>query len=189
MPYVLANEVQYSGQPPWPAGTDGTGNSLQRIASAVFGDDPANWEAAAPTPGLLNQGAATVDSDGDGLPDEWKLAYGLDPTDPTGLNGPQGDPDGDGFTNYQEYIAGTNPRDSQDFLKFSAISLLNQSCLLTFSTHPGRIYAVDSLDSLAPTNTWTTFTNNIPGTGNPVTISEPLAPSPRFYRLKVSLSP
>ena len=74
-----------------------------------------------------------VDTDGDGLPDEWELRYGLDPADPgfggtSGLvdvdgdgrydyvyneadfvNGPWGDPDNDGLNNRAEYLAGTDP--------------------------------------------------------------------------------
>lgn len=46
------------------------------------------------------------DVDGDGLPDFWEELHGLDPTDATGDNGPDGDPDGDGIINVQEYAAG-----------------------------------------------------------------------------------
>ncbi|MFH0879157.1 MAG: LamG-like jellyroll fold domain-containing protein, partial [Lentisphaerota bacterium] len=54
----------------------------------------------------------TVDSDGDGLPDDWEILYGLDPNDPTGDNGPLGDPDGDGLNNLNEYRTGNNPMNS-----------------------------------------------------------------------------
>lgn len=74
-----------------------------------------------------------LDSDGDGLPDEWERRYGLDEGD-SGfgggkktvdldgdeqydyvfdqtdfMNGPWGDPDNDGLHNRAEYLAGTNP--------------------------------------------------------------------------------
>ena len=75
-----------------------------------------------------------VDTDGDGLPDEWELRYGLDPADPgfgdnarqldldgdgvldvvyneaDFVNGPWGDPDNDGLNNRAEYLAGTDPQ-------------------------------------------------------------------------------
>jgi hypothetical protein len=51
------------------------------------------------------------DTDGDTLPDGWELSYGTDPLDDTGVNGRQGDPDGDGWTNHQEYEGGTDPGD------------------------------------------------------------------------------
>lgn len=50
------------------------------------------------------------DSDGDGLPDGWEVRYNFDPLDPTGDNGPAGDPDDDQFTNLEEYLHGTDPR-------------------------------------------------------------------------------
>jgi hypothetical protein len=64
--------------------------------------------------------ALKSDSDGDGLPDGWEVQYGLDPLDDGAFskrldgqgdinNGPNGDPDNDGFTNAQELLAGTHP--------------------------------------------------------------------------------
>ncbi|HVP80104.1 MAG TPA: thrombospondin type 3 repeat-containing protein [Thermodesulfobacteriota bacterium] len=71
------------------------------------------------TPGPLRTGTMTIaghtftvyqdalspsDTDGDGLPDTWEIAYFGN------LNQkPSDDPDGDGLTNSQEYQAGTNP--------------------------------------------------------------------------------
>ena len=49
------------------------------------------------------------DTDADGMSDGWECDYGLD------LNVDDGalDLDEDGFTNLEEYTAGTDPQDSQ----------------------------------------------------------------------------
>ncbi|MCD6461303.1 MAG: carboxypeptidase regulatory-like domain-containing protein, partial [Thermoplasmata archaeon] len=48
------------------------------------------------------------DLDGDMMPDEWETNHSLDPTWPGDA---MEDTDGDGYTNIQEYMAGTDPRD------------------------------------------------------------------------------
>lgn len=49
-----------------------------------------------------------VDTDGDGLFDEWEKKYGLNPNDPSDADT---DLDNDGFTNIEERDAGTDPTD------------------------------------------------------------------------------
>jgi len=52
-----------------------------------------------------------TDSDLDGMPDPWESQYGLDLNE----NDANGDKDGDGYTNSQEYHAGTNPNDAASY--------------------------------------------------------------------------
>jgi hypothetical protein len=54
----------------------------------------------------LRGGIPPPDSDRDGMPDEWEVAHGFDPDSPT--DGP-GDADGDGYTNVEEFLNGTQP--------------------------------------------------------------------------------
>lgn len=53
-----------------------------------------------------------VDTDGDGMPDEWEIKYGLNPNDPS--DGAL-DSDGDGYTNVEEYLNGTNPLENVNY--------------------------------------------------------------------------
>jgi hypothetical protein len=50
------------------------------------------------------------DGDNDGMPDAWETQHGLD----TSIDDSQGDKDGDGYTNEQEFMAGTAPDDMND---------------------------------------------------------------------------
>lgn len=51
VPYITVDEVRYNDRAPWPPAADGSGASLQRVNLLAYGNDPANWEAAIPTPG------------------------------------------------------------------------------------------------------------------------------------------
>jgi hypothetical protein len=53
------------------------------------------------------------DTDGDGMPDRWELSYGFDPSNPSDAHT---DADGDGVSNLDEFLQGSNPGD--DLLEF-----------------------------------------------------------------------
>lgn len=186
VPYVLAEAVDYANASPWPGGADGTGHSLQRIASVAFGDDPANWTADPPSPGRLNAAAATADTDHDGLPDEWELASGLDPKDATGASSPAGDPDGDRATNLEELVAGTDPRNGADYLRLERTTLAAPNCELEFHTRPGRTYLLEVTTNPALPEAWLPAGNSISGNGQRIVLSLPLSAVPSFYRLKAA---
>jgi len=54
----------------------------------------------------LDAAPPPADADHDGMPDDWELAHGLSPADPDDRNG---DLDGDGYTNLEEYLNEIGP--------------------------------------------------------------------------------
>lgn len=58
------------------------------------------------------KGKSYQDSDGDGMPDAWETANGLNPNDPSDANG---DINGDGYTNIEKYINGIDTRKKVDW--------------------------------------------------------------------------
>lgn len=182
VPYVLVEDVDYLPSAPWPAGAAGTGWSLQRRVGAAFGNDPANWEAAPPTPGGLNYTAALTDADEDGLPDAWEMQFGLNPNLATGLHGWHGDFDGDGMSNGEEFLAGTAPNDPNSALRLGIVSVTEQDVTLTFGAAAGRSYTVLVKENLA--GGWFRLADVPAGGARPVTVvDEAEGAARRFYRL------
>ena len=176
VPHILVEQVAYATAPPWPTDASGTGQSLVRRDANAFGDDPINWRAAAPSPG-------DADSDGDGLPDRWEIANGLNPNSAIGDDGADGDPDHDGFTNLEELLSGTSPRDGASFLALGAQPISARVIGLTFTSAPGRSYTVQYRDNLTSSRWQFLRTIIAPVSGGALTISDTLTNSARFYRL------
>jgi hypothetical protein len=95
---------------------------------------------------------------------------------------PSDDPDGDGVSNHDEYVAGTSPRDRNDFL---AIQMQHDGPRVTVSwlskfNRNYQLYATQDLQ------VWTAVTSLMPGTGAQLsfTASEE---SSIIYRVRVTL--
>lgn len=80
-----------------------------------------------------------ADLNGDGLPDEWQRAYWGD--NPVNWPPTNADPDEDGATIYQEFLAGTNPIDPASVLKTQLVSR-DTGLYLEWNTAPGSVYQV-----------------------------------------------
>ncbi len=86
------------------------GDSLTNIQEYNAGSDPQVFESntvafAVSAPFTVRIRNDAPDQDGDGLPDAWEIAYGLNPA----VANANADPDGDGLTNLQEFNGGWNP--------------------------------------------------------------------------------
>ena len=90
-----------------------------------------------------------ADFDRDGMADLWEVAYGFSTNNATDA---ALDADGDGMLNWEEYVAGTNPGDSQSVLGLDAIQFAARTGepLLSFMAAANLSYALfwkESLDA------------------------------------------
>ena len=118
-----------------------------------------------------------LDTDDDGIPDWWAIQHfgGA-----TSCN-PNLDPDGDGFTNYQEYILGTDPNDADSFFELmSEPGTAPDEVYFTWPSATGTIFTLwRSTNILEGTNGFSPFMTNI--VGDEITITNTLPTS--FYYL------
>jgi sugar lactone lactonase YvrE len=133
--------------------------------------------------GLITVGNRTGSSWGDGIPDTWRLLYFG--TIYNILSAADADPDGDGASNWQEYIAGTNPRDAASVFRFlPAAPLTGTSFTLQWPSVVNKIYTLES--SSSPGGGWTTVATNLLGNSQVLQWTDTnAASSARFYRALV----
>ncbi len=179
VPYIRVEHIHYYDSAPWSSEADGTGFSLHRVDLYLFGNDPTNWVAGPPSPGPR---ALPLDFDDDEIPDNWELMYGLDPL--SGADA-QLDFDNDGYSNLQEYIAGTNPLDPKSILRFETgtITINSSNLLISIYAAADRSYTIEYNDNLL--GAWTPLYQIQPApTNRVITIQIPVDAPMRFYRLR-----
>jgi autotransporter-associated beta strand protein len=114
--------------------------------------------------------------------DAWKSAYFTpDQLTNSTVSGDSADPDADGSSNYQEYVAGTHPTNALS--RFDVSGTFNQSQVLDWSSVSGRVYDVywttNLMSSFVPLQT------NIAWPQSAYTSPMPDGVKSRFYQLKV----
>jgi len=119
-----------------------------------------------------------VDEDGDGMHDQWEIDYFGDLTHNETTND-----DGDDYTDFAEYILGSNPTNALSSLNFTGSVVGTSAFRISFQTEIGRQYRVQMTGSL-PENSWQDLTL-VYGFGDSISIEHNGLVTNRCYRVKV----
>jgi hypothetical protein len=92
-----------------------------------------------------------------------------------------GDEDGDGQTNSDEIIAGTDPLNANSRFAIESILATPTGTTLTWTAAPGKTYTVEARDDLS-SGVWVPI---VTGLTNGTYTDSIISPSRKFYRLKV----
>jgi hypothetical protein len=172
-----------------------SGGTYTNLAAGISGTtcvnaglaNGATWYYTVAAHGLPGTGAASspVSATTYTAVENWRFAnFGT--TSNSGNAAAAADPDGDGWSNAQEFSAGTDPKDGISLLKVSQMQASGSNMVVSFPTVTGKIYRVERSDTLQG-GSWTTVLDNIPGTGGIVNVTDNGgATQPRrFYRIVV----
>ncbi len=97
--------------------------------------------------------ASGADTDADGIPDAWELEKFGNLTTANGSS----DFDGDGSSDAQEYLADTDPRDSNDSLRITCYTRVAGTNTLWWTSEPTRYYAVQEEPVVALGSNWVDY--------------------------------
>jgi hypothetical protein len=120
-----------------------------------------------------------TDRDQDGLPDAWELHFGLDPELPLDAHW---DADGDGVSNLQEFLHGTDPRDPNSAFKITNWFVREDRLEIHWNPEPRRLYQIQWSTSLEE-NSWINFGHPSPSGFMSQPVPPALPGGAQFFRL------
>jgi hypothetical protein len=129
--------------------------------------------------------ALGVDIDLDGMEDGWELQHGFSPAERADA---VQDADQDGHTNLQEYLAGTDPRDSNSVMRITTCQMDAATFRIDFTSVPGKLYRVERASDSQPGD-WEAVADNVLGTGGIVRVLDTTRTGSTtwLYRVKLVL--
>jgi hypothetical protein len=124
--------------------------------------------------------APAPDTDGDGIPDPWERLHFSSLTTANATT----DWDGDGATDLQEYLAGTNPRDTNDVFAVVTLTHTPGATLLQWSYEASRCYQIEYSTNLSASSSWTPYVSGNENVLGWHTLYFPDNNTRRFYRVR-----
>jgi uncharacterized protein (DUF1800 family) len=120
-----------------------------------------------------------IDLNHNGMSDIWEWMYSA-----TNLTSGT-DADGDGFSNGQEALAGTNPFDSNSYPRITVYVATPTNFSATIPCQLGKVYQLQSVADFGSTN-WLVETGLVVRSGSTLTLSAPVGPVAKFFRIAIS---
>ena len=115
--------------------------------------------------------------------DSWRLDQFGSSSSPEG--DPAADPDADGFTNRQEFLAMSQPKSGSSVPDLSPV-MSNGNISLQFNAPANRSVQVETSNDLFQWSLWDVPGNQgLPQPGGPISLQGPATESRSFYRLKI----